>query len=546
MRRAALLLACALVLPGQAASAREAVWASEPQQVSVTIYRDPARGEGEALEREWPQGFGLISETRRVTLPPGESTIRFEGVSEGMIAVSAIVTGLPGGTIEKNRNADLLSPASLVDGTLGNRVTVTRTNPATGAQVSQEAVVRTRADGAMVLQTPEGYEAVRCAGLPETLTFDRVPDGLSARPVFSIDTRDPVGGTYDVVLTYLSWGFDWQAHYVANFEGRQRDGTEKLAIRSWLTLLNDNGQSFEDAQLLAVAGELNLVSDYEELADPPDARPLYLTCYPLGSTATGSPVPYYGFVGNGAMAPAPPPGSAMDYDQAVVVTGSRIAAESIGRLPAAMLAREEQLGDLKLYRVPEPVTVAAKSMKQVAFLDKDAVEGKLFYRTDCTPDYSTGEPQGMQIVLETVNDEKHGLGAALPMGGVTMFEDRPGGELLVGEEWLRDHAKGQDVKIEVAQSAQVFATCAAPEGADPYQEGYPWVPMTIAISNANPRPATVKIRLGWSAQWNLREKLKGLAVEDGFWTLTRTVPANRTTELDWNVRYFAAVGEEDE
>jgi hypothetical protein len=27
-----------------------------------------------------------------------------------MVAVSAIVTGLPGGTIEKNRNADLLSP----------------------------------------------------------------------------------------------------------------------------------------------------------------------------------------------------------------------------------------------------------------------------------------------------------------------------------------------------------------------------------------------------------------------------------------------------
>ena len=42
-----------------------------------------------------------------------------------MVGVSAIVTGLPGGTIEKNRNAELLSPAALVNGALGNRVTIT-------------------------------------------------------------------------------------------------------------------------------------------------------------------------------------------------------------------------------------------------------------------------------------------------------------------------------------------------------------------------------------------------------------------------------------
>ena len=213
MARAALLpLALVLAGIGGGAHAREAVQASAPGNVSVTIYRDPDRGEGEAIRAGWPRGFAMISETRSVTLPPGESTIRFEGVAEGMVAVSAIVTGLPGGTIEKNRNADLLSPASLVDGTLGNRVTVTRTNPATGQAVSQNAVVRTRADGGLVLQTEAGFEAVRCSGLPEKLTFDSVPAGLSAQPVFSIDTRDASGGTYSIVLTYLAWGFDWQAH----------------------------------------------------------------------------------------------------------------------------------------------------------------------------------------------------------------------------------------------------------------------------------------------------------------------------------------------
>ena len=176
VRVTGLLLAGVLLLPGAALAqsqiqsqtqtlARATVDAAEPSAIAVTVYRDPNRGEGGAMNRDWPQGFAMISETRQVTLPPGESTIRFEGVAEGMVAVSAIVTGLPGGTIEKNRNADLLSPASLVDGTLGNRVRVTRTNPATGQEVAESAVIRTRADGGLVLQTAQGYEAVRCSGL---------------------------------------------------------------------------------------------------------------------------------------------------------------------------------------------------------------------------------------------------------------------------------------------------------------------------------------------------------------------------------------------
>ena len=255
------------------AFAREAVDASAPQALSVTLYRDPNRGPQQAMNRNWPRGFAMITETRTVSLPPGESTIRFTGVAEGMVAVSAIVTGLPGGTIEKNRNADLLSPAALVDGTLGNRVTVTRTNPATGQAVSQDAVVRTRADGGLVLQTEAGFEAVRCSGLPEKLTFDRVPAGLSAQPVFSVDTRDPNGGSYTVQLTYLAWGFDWQAHYVATLDETGQDDAMTMRLMSWLTLLNDNGQSFEDAELLVVAGTLSVVSNFQGLADPPDARP---------------------------------------------------------------------------------------------------------------------------------------------------------------------------------------------------------------------------------------------------------------------------------
>ena len=287
MRRAVLFL----LLAGMSApaAAREAVDASPPSALSVTVYRDPDRTPDQKLDRNWPRGFAMISETRKVTLPPGESTVRFEGVAEGMVAVSAIVTGLPGGTIEKNRNAELLSPGALVDGSLGNRVTITRTNPATGVETSEDAIVRTRADGGLVLQTAAGFEAVRCSGLAENLTFDRVPAGLSANPVYSVDTRSPAGGTFDVTLTYLAWGFDWQANYVATLADPAGRGDLAMHLTSWLTLVNDNGQSFRDAELMAVAGKLKVVSNYEALSDPPEAKPLELMCYPIGSTAAGSP-----------------------------------------------------------------------------------------------------------------------------------------------------------------------------------------------------------------------------------------------------------------
>jgi hypothetical protein len=492
----------------------------------VTLYRDPNRGEDQAMNRDWPQGFAMITETRTVTLPPGESTVRFTGVAEGMVAVSAIVTGLPGGTIEKNRNADLLSPAALVDGTLGNRVRLTRTDPATGRERVEQAIVRTRADGGIVLQTSEGYEAVRCSGLPERLTFDRVPVGLSARPVFSIDTRDPAGGTYTVQLTYLAWGFDWQAHYVAHLEEPGRSDTVKMRLMSWLTLLNDNGQSFENAELLVVAGRLNVVSDFEDLADPPVARPLRLTCFPIGSTAAGTPI----------VPPSPPPAPPAMMAPMMVQRAEMLdEAASIVVSGRAMKAVEEALGDLKLYRVPERVTVSAKGMKQVAFLDEDNVEGRLLYTARCTPydDMDEAAPAGM--LLATVNDKRHGLGAALPMGGITVFEPSAYGDQLVGEENLRDYAEGQNVEIALGTSGQVFQHCTTDAGAG-WED---WGQVRSVLTNANPVSVTVRLIVGAPGQWAL-SGLRETKLKDGETVYEVTVPANGRRELSWRARSASA------
>lgn len=522
------LIVAALAAPAMPAAARETVDASAPQSLAVTLYRDPNRGEGQTMNRNWPQGFAMITETRQVTVPPGEATIRFEGVAEGMVAVSAIVTGLPGGTLEKNRNADLLSPAALVDGTLGNRVTITRTNPATGVEAAEDAIVRTRADGGLVLQTSDGFEAVRCSGLPERLTFDRVPQGLSAQPVYSINTNSTAGGTYTIQLTYLAWGFDWQAHYVAQLVEGGDARNMRMGLTSWLTLLNDNGQSFPDAELLVVAGRLNVTSDYRTLAAAPQARGLQLTCYPLGNTAAGTPVE--SLLPPPPAPPPPPPMAAPVMMEQVVVTGSRLQ-----RGGAAMVAVEEQLGDLKLFRVPERVTVSAKGLKQVAFLQRDEVKGQLIYQGQCDPWSADEDAVAGRMRFETVNDKAHGLGVAMPMGGISFFEPSSGGELLVAEQQLRDHAEGQDIEIDIGESRQVFVTCNIVGDGDP-QAG--WANMRATITNANPSGVPFRLQFGQPGEWVFRQ-LTGLRVKDGVQVKDVTVPANGQLVVNWRVQSAA-------
>src|SRR5690606_17398551 len=71
VRHAVLLTVLWAGLAASSVDAREIVDASEPQDLAVTIYRDPGRGEFDNMNRQWPRGFAMISETRTVALPPG-------------------------------------------------------------------------------------------------------------------------------------------------------------------------------------------------------------------------------------------------------------------------------------------------------------------------------------------------------------------------------------------------------------------------------------------------------------------------------------------
>ena len=135
--------------------------------------------------------------------------------------------------------------------------------------------------------------------------------------------------------------------------------------------------------------------------------------------------------------------SADDEASSIIVTGS------------SMRARQEDLGDLKLYRIPEPVTVAANSQKQVAFLEQPGVRVQLVYRSRLEPDYD-GDIEPARRVLVTRNRTDEGLGLPLP-GGRRPALRRRGRR---GRSWSararsRDRAVGEDVEIEIGEAPGV-------------------------------------------------------------------------------------------
>ena len=439
MRLALTLLLGALAL---ATGARAAdVLASPPQTLSVTIYRNP-NGRG-TIDLDDLRGFALVTETRTVHLPAGESRLRFEGVVDGIEPASAIVSGLPDGVIEKNRDAAVLSPEALVKTAVGGAVTLNRTDPKTGKVTRIRATIRSADADGVVFETANGVEALRCSGLPETFSFDRIPAGLAATPTLSVLTRAQREVTVTVTLSYLADAFDWSANYVAHIN----PGGRTLNLSGWITLANGNSISLPTADTRVVAGRLNREPGDNDASDDDSSSAqtdIIATCWPQGTTTSGvvqpRPAP------EGLLQDAPPPPPAPMMARATEVGAVVVTAEKREIAP-------EQLGDLKLYRLPESTTVAARQSKQVRLLDRPDVP---FTRVT-TADLSAGDtldPEPATVLLRTKNIVPNHLGLPLPSGRLMAFDHSQDRDMMVGSSRLKDTALEEEIETVSRQSRQ--------------------------------------------------------------------------------------------
>ncbi len=505
MRRWLILLLT--LLPGLAQAEGPVVISPAPDKVAVTIYRNPNRSMDESLDLQDLQGFAVVSETRTVDLPPGVATIRFEGVASGIVPQSALIFGAD--VAEKNRDSALLSQRGLLDSFTGQRVTLRRTDEATGKVVETSALLRSSPEGGVVVQTAQGIEPIYCTGLSETLLFPGVPRTLSAKPVLSMTTKNQAGGKATITLVYLSSQFDWQANYVGQFN----DDATEIDLFAWLTMASNDDTSFLNAESAAVAGKVNRAATDSDLAQAPNQNVDYNCAAVVAPVAEPAPSP---MMAKGMLA--------MRFESPVAV--SAISQDIV--VTAARRAELEAVGDLKFYRIPMPVTVAARAQKQVAFLIKPRVKGRMIYRVQ-----SANDLERPQLLFRFKNDKASGLGEPLPAGNVALFQQAAGQRTLVGEASIADKTNDEDVDLIFGTESNVTVDDSPPDdGRDGKDaKGHRWIDRALTVSNANPHPVNFEAEFA-TADNRDYGRFSGKTVKrpgKAVWAVT--VPANGTAEL---------------
>ena len=191
-------------------------------------------------------------------MPAGAVTLVIEDVVETLLPQSAIVTDAARPLAESNFDFDRLTPRSLLERSIGETVTITRTNPATGRVTRTAATIVAVGEG-VVLQTVDGNEALYCSGLPERLELARLPDELLAKPRLSVKLAAGEPGPRTVKVSYLAHGFAWSSDYVAHLNER----SNAMSLAGWATLTNSTGAVFEQAEVQLVAGRLNILAAEE-------------------------------------------------------------------------------------------------------------------------------------------------------------------------------------------------------------------------------------------------------------------------------------------
>jgi hypothetical protein len=199
-----------------------------------------------------------------------------------------------------------------------------------------------------------------------------------------------------------------------------------------------------------VAGRVNRENDEVEPIDI--GGPILAQCWPRGSTSDQPPM----ILREEAMdrmfkvsvlgAPAP---AAANFAQVVVTAAKKV--------------QQEQLGDLKLYRVPTRTTLASRQSKQVRLMDQSGIPVDTIYGADLATGYPEPESTGAaHRLLRTKNTVANHLGLPLPSGAVAVFGSDNAERLLEHESGLRDTAVDEDVQIDMGESSDVQVS-ATPE-----------------------------------------------------------------------------------
>lgn len=359
--------------------------AEERKKVSITVYN---------------QNFGLVREVRDLgSLPAGQVELEFRDVAAAIQPETVHIRSVTSPTgltvLEQNYRFDLLSPQTLLQKFVGRKIRIYRYHQATGKEEAIDAKLLSVQNGTVLEVNGEvTYD------FPGRLAFPEVPPNLIAKPtlVWLVDSQRP---KQTVEVTYLTQNLNWNADYVMVVD----DQDKKADLTGWVTLVNQSGTSYENAELKLVAGDVQRVAP-ERMARP----------------------------------------RAMKSAAAGVSTGFQ----------------EEGLFEYHLYTLQRPATVLDKEQKQVTLLEANGIgiqKKLIFYGQQYWYRGQHGQVlsnQKVGVYLDLENSEKNKMGMPLPKGTIRVYKaDKSGAKQFVGEDNIDHTPRDEKIRVKMGEAFDV-------------------------------------------------------------------------------------------
>lgn len=363
--------------------------ASASEKVSLTVYN---------------KNFGLVREVRKVQLGTGNVELAYADVSAHIQPETVHLKSLTADSgltvLEQNYRYDLLNPDTLLKKYLGKTIKVYRYNERTGTDEMKQAEVLS-VEGGTVLEIDDQITS----NFNGRFAFPEVPENLLQKPTL-VWLLASSAAEQRVEVAYLTQGLDWHADYVLSIDDEGKLGD----LNGWVTLKNETGTSYKNAELKLVAGDVQRI------------------------------------------APEPPP--PMLLDQVAPVAPE----------PAAAPFKEEGLFEYHLYTLDRPTSLLDKEQKQVSLLSASniALEKKLiffgqqyWFQSQFRAELKN---QKVSAYLDFKNEERNHLGMPLPKGTVRVYKsDKAGQKQFIGEDAIDHTPRDEKVRIKLGEAFDVVA-----------------------------------------------------------------------------------------
>lgn len=446
---------------------------SDQKNVAVTIYNED---------------LALVKDLRRIKLDQDFNRLAWRDVSARIRSETAILRSLNYPSrfrlIEQNFDFDLLTPSKLLEKYIGQEIIVARINPASGIETREAATVLATNKG-IVLKYSDRIETE----ILGRLVFPGVPDNLRDKPTLLISLHNTSENEHDFELSYLTSGLSWHADYVAALN--EQDSV--LDLNGLVTLTNQSGTTYRDAQLQLVAGDINQV------------QPVFGRAAKMMEMNTN------------AMSDAAP-------------------------------MKQESFFDYHLYTLQHPTTLSENQTKQVALMSAVNVpvtkeyllQGSDYYYFG---QYNTIEQKKSVAVYISFLNKGEGLGIPLPKGVMRVYKkDLAGNSQFVGEDRIAHTPKHELIRLKLGNAFDITAnklqtdfqqiSANSPDHPGIFETAY-----QITIKNAKKEAVTVQVQEPMPGDWKIlsetlpHEKKTASLVE---WKVV--VAAESETVLTYRVR----------